>query len=43
MFLSENVDACVRSEEEQEGLSNSEGVVLVSIPDAVVGSKRKSC
>jgi hypothetical protein len=45
MFLLKNVDACVRSEEqEQEGASNSEGAVVVVVPDTVVaGSKRKCC
>jgi hypothetical protein len=42
MFLSENVDAFVRSEEqEQEGTNSSVGAVAVVVPDAVVGGKRK--
>jgi hypothetical protein len=37
------VDAFVRSDEqEQQGTSNSEGAVVVAVPDTVVaGSKRK--
>jgi hypothetical protein len=45
MFLSGNVDAFVRSEEEQEDTNIGEGevavAVAVAVPDSVVGSKRK--
>jgi hypothetical protein len=42
MFLSENVDAFVRSEV-QEGTNNSEEAVAVSDAVVVGGSKRKRC
>jgi hypothetical protein len=41
MFLSENVDVFVQTEEQEEGTRNSEGAAVVAVPDTVVASSKR--